>query len=128
MTANSYLDDQMIFYIKRLKALRRNEDKTLKFDFHFEAATRGLFSIRSKQDDEPYFGSFQVIADSACGGIRIDMHCRGFYISRAKKVERANQYQYSDHKVILDKFLTPIASLHQREPIKKRRTVTRVNN
>jgi hypothetical protein len=126
MTDSSYLESQLAFFAKRLKALRRNEDRTLRFDFQFEEAHKGLFFIRVQNDDDPYYGAFKIFVDSDSAAIRIDMHCSG--ISRALKVERANQYQYSEHKVILDKRLTPLTSLHQGVALRKRRKAVRINN
>jgi hypothetical protein len=121
MTLNpTNLDEQVPFYIKRLKSLRHNGDRTLKINFYFEGERDGLFAIRNPKENDPYYGVFKITTDSVSNGVRIDLHCSGFYVSTELKVERANQYQYSEHKVVLDKKLTPLTRLHQRIPKRKR--------
>ena len=121
MIFDNHIEDQVPFYIKRLKAVRHNTDKTLKIIFDFEGERDGLFKIVNTKEDDPYYGAFKIITDNMEEGVRLDMHCSGFYITRELKVERANQYQYSEHKVILDKKLTELTRLRKHEI--KRRTL-----
>jgi hypothetical protein len=112
MITMNHLEEQVPFYAQRLKALRRNEDRTLKFSFQFEGVRSGVFSIHIAKDDEPFYGKFSITVDNASNGVRLYMRCSGFYISSALKIERALPFQYSEYKVLLDKELTPLMILN----------------